>query len=326
MMSVVPQRLLLLLFWTMCTMMFEFGIEALTTIPILQRQQQQRKRQPIKQPQQRRHDRFDILHQQPYQKGRLQERFMMSKNEKDDDRKGLAMDISNEPSTTTTTTTNTNTNTETPTTTRIQQQIQYIGTMDDRIQQITFITAFVLLGFGTQFFIHVWYTIGIDVLGHDYFYYIQTQLFPIVFGTIFTLVGISHFVFVENFARIVPPYNGWGQLWKLPAPFHTQMNISYEEYHSYSSGIVELIGGIWLLYTGIMSSMSVSVSTISLPATLLFALTIGVTPANLYMFTHNASPGGIVPPLQYPYGHIARFIIQCGLLSNFYIMMYPIHS
>ena len=197
--------------------------------------------------------------------------------------------------------------------------IQYIGMMEDWIQQATFVTAFVLLGVGTQLCIQLWYSVGIDIVGADYFYSIQTKLFPMAFGAIFALVGIAHFVFVENFARIVPPYNCWGQLWKVPAPFHRQMNVSYEEYHSYWSGIVECVGGIWLFYSGIVPSLSSTV-----PATILFALTIGVTPANLFMFTHNASPGGIVPPLQYPFGHIARFVIQCGLLSNFYIMMHPI--
>ena len=197
--------------------------------------------------------------------------------------------------------------------------IQYIGMMEDWIQQATFVTAFVLLGVGTQLCIQLWYSVGIDIVGADYFYSIQTKIFPIAFGAIFALVGIAHFVFVENFARIVPPYNCWGQLWKVPAPFHKQMNVSYEDYHSYWSGIVEFVGGIWLFYSGIVPSLSSTV-----PATILFALTIGVTPANLFMFTHNASPGGIVPPLQYPFGHIARFVIQCGLLSNFYIMMHPI--
>lgn len=319
----VLQRLLLLIWIMNMSMMVEFGMAL--TIPILQQPQPQqrhsilrRRRLPNTQQQPQRHHRFDILQRQ-----QLHERLMMIKNEIDnDDNEKLMMDTPIESSSSTTTTT-----TSTTTTT-----IQYIGTMDDRIQQITFIIAFIALGFGTQLCIHLWYTIGMTLLGIDYFYTIQTQIFPIVFGTIFALVGICHFIFVQNFARIVPPYNCWGQLWKVPAPYHTQMNISYEEYHSYWTGMVEFLGGIWLLYTGIMSDVlsSSSLSTSSsaatiLPATLLFLLTIGVTPANLYMFTHNASPGGIVPSLQYPYGHIARFILQCGLLSNFYIMMHPIH-
>ena len=201
---------------------------------------------------------------------------------------------------------------------------QYIGNMENGIQQLTFIMAFVALGWGTQFCIHFWYTSGMALLGTPYFYNIQTHIFPMVFGSIFAIVGICHFIYVENFARIVPPYNCWGGLWKIPAPFHNQMNISYEAYHSYWTGMVEFLGGVWLLYTGIMSSSSSSSSSSIVPATILFGLTIGVTPANLYMFTHNASPGGIIPPLQYPFGHVSRFIIQCGLLSNFYIMMHPI--
>jgi uncharacterized membrane protein len=203
-----------------------------------------------------------------------------------------------------------------------QMQQQYICDMDDTIQQLTFIVSFVLLGLGTYTCIQLWYHTLLPMVGIEYFVQIQTVIFPLLFGTIFALVGICHFIFVQNFVRIVPSYNTWGGLWKIPAPFHTKFNISYEEYHSYWTGIVEFIGGIWLFYTG-WNHQSIDTSSI-VPATILFLLTIIVTPANIYMFTHNASPGGIIPPLSYPYGHFLRFILQCGLLSNFYIMMHPI--
>jgi uncharacterized membrane protein len=201
-----------------------------------------------------------------------------------------------------------------------QQQPKYICDMDNSTQQIAFIMSFVLLGFGTTICIQLWYSVVLPIFGIEYFLQIQTIIFPILFGSIFTLVGIGHFIYVQNFARIVPPYNTWGGLWKIPAPFSSQLNISYEEYHSYWTGIVEFVGGIWLFYTGINHINTDP----SLPAILLFLLTVIVTPANIYMFTHNASPGGIIPPLSYPYGHLLRFLLQCGLLSNFYIMIHPL--
>lgn len=39
--------------------------------------------------------------------------------------------------------------------------------------------------------------------------------------------------------------------------------------------------------------------------------------------THDVGPGGIVPELSYPWGHVVRFVLQCGLLSNFWIVSHP---
>jgi uncharacterized membrane protein len=190
---------------------------------------------------------------------------------------------------------------------------------DDRSQAAAFVSAFGLLGLGTAGAVALWDQIALPLLGVEYFRTIQHTIFPLLFGSIFALVGVAHFVYVENFARIVPPYGTWGGLWRVPAPGHTVLGISYAEYHSYWTGVVEFLGGLWLLSAGISGD-----DTVVAPATLLFLLTVGVTPANLYMFTHNANPGGKIPPLSYPYGHLARFILQCGLLSNFWIMMHPI--
>jgi uncharacterized membrane protein len=204
------------------------------------------------------------------------------------------------------------------------QQRRLIGTMDDRIQQFTFLAAFLALAVGTYTCIQLWEQVGIPWLGDEFFSQIQQTIFPIVFGSIFAIVGICHFVFVTNFARIVPPYGTWGGLWMVPAPFHQSMRISYEEYHSYWTGIAEFVGGLWLLSAGL--GWTTTTTTADVPATLLFLLTIAITPANLYMLTHDVSPGGNVPQLSYPVGHIARFILQCGLLSNFWIMMHPVSS
>jgi len=195
-----------------------------------------------------------------------------------------------------------------------------ISAKDDRTQQIAFVTAFGALAIGTAVCVNLWYTVGVTSLGNDFFDTIRTRIFPITFGSIFAIVGVLHFVFVENFARIVPPRGTWGGLWQAPTPLREQLfgaSVSYEEYHSYWTGIAECIGGLWLMGSG-LGLFGLSTGP---PAFLLFLLTIGVTPANLFMFTHDANPGGAIPRLQYPFGHLARFVVQCGLLSNFWIMM-----
>jgi uncharacterized membrane protein len=192
-----------------------------------------------------------------------------------------------------------------------------ISSQPDHIQQLVFFGSFVLLGIGTKVCIDVWNGYGIEVLGTDFYNSIRTFIFPISFGSIFAVVGMTHFIFDTNFIRIVPPKGTWGGLWQAPTPGIEYFTpISYEQYHCYWTGIAELLGGIWLLLSAFPSN---PLST-EVPAFLLFLLTIGVTPANIYMFTHNAHPGGIIPKLSYPSGHILRFMIQCGLLSNFWIM------
>lgn len=189
-----------------------------------------------------------------------------------------------------------------------------IGAKDDTTQQLTFLAAFAALAVGTNACIYLWNGPGRAVLGTEQFDAIQATTFPIAFGSIFAVVGVLHFVFVENFARIVPPRGTWGGLWQAPSPFQDKLGITYAEYHSYWTGVAEFVGGVWLLAGGL------GFTSTQVPAMLLFLLTVGVTPANLYMFTHDANPGGAIPRLAYPSGHIARFVVQCGLLSNFWVM------
>lgn len=193
-----------------------------------------------------------------------------------------------------------------------------ISAKDDKTQQLAFVSAFAALAAGTAVCINLWHGPGIALteftLGPNGFDNLRSTIFPIVFGSIFAVVGVLHFVFKDNFAQITPPKGTWGGLWQAPAPFSEQLGVTYEEYHTYWTGIAESVGGLWLLAGGL------GWTDTQVPAILLFLLTAAVTPANLYMFTHDANPGGSVPRLAYPAGHIARFVVQCGLLSNFYIM------
>jgi uncharacterized membrane protein len=193
-----------------------------------------------------------------------------------------------------------------------------ISAKDDKTQQLAFVSAFVALAAGTSVCINLWNGPGAALtdasLGFNGFDNLRSTIFPITFGIIFAVVGVLHFVAKDNFVKIVPPKGSWGGLWQAPSPFSEQLGVTYEEYHTYWTGIAEFIGGIWLLAGGLHFTDT------QVPAALLFLLTVGVTPANLYMFTHDANPGDNVPRLSYPAGHIARFVVQCGLLSNFAIM------
>ena len=97
----------------------------------------------------------------------------------------------------------------------------------------------------------------------------------------FALGGIAHFAFTQIEERIVPPYVPW---------HHTTV---------LSTGVFELLGALGLLFARTRRAAGWG----------LFALTIAVTPANLYMLQR--------PDLfQIPYWIlIARLPVQAALLA-----------
>lgn len=97
------------------------------------------------------------------------------------------------------------------------------------------------------------------------------------------IVGMTHFIRPEQYARIVPP------------PFPPFSSV-------YLSGVFEILGGIGLLIP--------AVSVIA--AWCLIALFIGVFPANIYMTVHNIQVDGI-PHSQLLYA--ARLPLQAVLIA-----------
>ena len=128
-------------------------------------------------------------------------------------------------------------------------------------------------------------------------------------GPIFMLAGYSHFVLNEDYANIYPPKGTWG-LWELPGS---------AELHVWWTGIAEIaLGGSLFLgvtYRVFTNNPSMQQSS----ALALFLLTMAVTPANIYMYTHGArlpmnQPS---PPVIF---HYVRFALQSLLLASLVTM------
>lgn len=203
-----------------------------------------------------------------------------------------------------------------------------ISAQDERTQQSSFfLICGGILG-GSVAFLSLYNFLEI-VLPPSIFAPFYTVL-PYVLSSLFIAAGIAHFALEETFTSFVPPKGSWGGLWQVPAPGLDELGLTYEQYHSFWSGVAEIIVGSWLIVAtattngilkvgdaaGDVSTFSSVLGSTAIPAALMWMLTAAVTPANIYMYTHNPVVPRI-PALPYPWGHAARGLLQCALLAVF---------
>jgi uncharacterized membrane protein len=198
-----------------------------------------------------------------------------------------------------------------------------LSSQSDTIQQLGIVGIVSALGIGTYGIIQV-LTLLEQILPYGWYATWRDYTWPIPFGLIFITAGVAHFTMKETFTAMVPPKNTWGGLWQIPTPFIESISstlktpLSYAEYHVYWSGIAEASGGLLL----IISFFFPNIIPVTIPAFLIFLLLICVTPANIYMATHDIQAPNL-PPIPYPSGHIGRGILQCILLSMFWKLALP---
>jgi len=185
-----------------------------------------------------------------------------------------------------------------------------LSAQDDATQRLGFVALSSSIALGT-----VVATAGLsgleNALPDGWFAAWRDYTWPVPLGLIFSAAGAAHFAKKDVFTAIVPPRGTWGGLWQVPAPGAEQLGLSYEDYHTYWSGVAELAGGLWLIAGGL------GLVPVQLPAFLLFLLVAAVTPANIYHGTHDIQMPE-TPPVEYPTGHVIRGAFQCILIAFFW--------
>ena len=187
-----------------------------------------------------------------------------------------------------------------------------IDALPEAAQAVVFVGAFVGLGAGTAAT-----TKALDgarsalPAGAAEAWRFGVEALPLL-GVLYLAAGVGHFTQADAFRAIYPPAGTWG-LWYLPgsASFHVAW-----------TGVAEVLGGAGLLVGGALTKLDperpgplglpLSGVLTSAAALGLFALTVAVTPANVFMFTHGATMTPDPLPLSF---HAVRFAVQVVVLS-----------
>lgn len=192
-----------------------------------------------------------------------------------------------------------------------------IAAKDDDTQKQYVIAIVIGLALGTAFVVNILDALHNNILPRGWFEAWRDCTWAVPMGSLYLFAGIGHFVAEDTFAAMVPPFGTWGNLWRIPAPGATHLGLSYAEYHTFWSGVAEILLGGTLIAAGLGRGLPVAV-----PAFGLFVFTIAVTPANIYMATHDIQPPKL-PPITYPNDHCVRGILQCILLACLWQLTFP---
>ena len=174
-------------------------------------------------------------------------------------------------------------------------------------QQLIFFGTFAGLGIGTKGLLKGFDAVE-NVLPENWFANWKST-WPVI-GVVYVLAGLAHFGVSDAFVGIYPPQGTWG-LWYLPGS---------PGFHVAWTGIAELMGGAGLVVgsfcRSFVSDEDVWENLTRLSAGSLAALTVAVTPANIYMYSHGAIMVGAGPdgPVDLQF-HVIRFIAQVLLLG-----------
>lgn len=177
----------------------------------------------------------------------------------------------------------------------------WVSSLPKSSQAALFAAIAVFLGAGTAFTASV---AGPYMSAHlpSFLQVTKTSWFPL--GPIFVAAGIAHFTEKQGFVDMYPHRGAWG-IWYLPGS---------PTFHVYWTGVAEILGGLGLML-GALPFDAIPAWLSPASAFGLFLLTIVVTPANIYMCTHNA-PGPLPKDQMVPWqGHVARGFMQAVLLS-----------
>jgi uncharacterized membrane protein len=187
-------------------------------------------------------------------------------------------------------------------------------------QRIGFAKIVAVLGLGTMLLVRA-LTLLQAALPLGWFNAFRYYTGTLTMGAFYLFVGVTHFAFPDTYAAFVPPAGTWGGLWRVPAPGAKILGLTDEAYHNYWTGLVEIVGGGLLVLSGFPFNLA-AVPT-SVPALLLFLLTCAVTPANIYMYTHDIRPPRMPQDTPYPASHYFRGFMQCLFLSTLWKLAFP---
>ena len=139
-------------------------------------------------------------------------------------------------------------------------------------------------------------------------------------GVFYILAGVAHFTLKDAFMNMMPQRGAWG-LWYVPGS---------KAFHVAWTGVAEAVLGGWMAAGAVAKAAGVSTAgwpslvgadPVAEAAALMLVLTLAVTPANIYMFSHGARLLG-TPDITVPQ-HAFRLFLQCVLLAFFYEMAVP---